>query len=395
MAVAQFEGVIKQRSISVNLAALDERGFDVSNLVDVPIERLLALRGELAASGDMTITEAEIYIKGSHIRSDASDDEGPAWATIDLGQGVMRLIRPDQRMYIEMTREDFQQMAAYSGGGAGDQPDVSQVSGSKTINGLRSNAYDVTTYEGTARVWVSNAHADLATSFQRFAEPLQAMSMGDDSDPSFVVAEHGFPVLVLQTTHDTFEVEEVLAVEPQSVADALFVPPAGYQKMTMAEMMGGLMDEAAGGGAVAAVGSGGFNGGNGAASSAWVEYSISGPVTLNGREDDVVICSNTSDGFKARTLGDWVIDVEAAGSGSGAFPAEFYVAAPEEYDAELSDDNFRTDDRFRGAGTVAITVIGRDQLGLDVVEVEFNASRLESGGGIVIDVQGKLSCSAM
>jgi len=126
-----------------------------------------------------------------------------------------------------------------------------------------------------------------------------------------------------------------------------------------------------------------------------VRYSISGPVTLNGREDDVVLCSNTSDGFMARTLGDWVINVEAEGSGSGTFPAEFYVAAPEEYNAELGDDNFRTDDRFRGRGTVAIAVKGKDQLGLDLVEVEFNASGLESGGGIVIDVQGKLACSAM
>ncbi len=397
VAAAQFEGVIKQRSISVNLEALDERGFDVTNLLDVSIERLMALRGELVATGDMTVTEQEIYIKGSQFRSDATDDEGPAWATVDLGQGVMRLVRPDQRMYIEMTQDDFQQLAAYTGGGSGEQPDVSQVGGSRTINGLRSTAYDVTTYEGTTRVWVSNAHTDLVTSFQRFAEPLKAMSMGDDTDPSFVVAEHGFPVLVLKTTYDTFEVEEVVAVEPQSVDDALFVTPAGYDKMTMAEMMGGMMGGGgAGGGAVAdAGGGGGFNlrGAQGATS--WVEYGISGPVTLNGREDNVVMCSNTSDGFQARTLGDWVIDVEAEGSGSGAFPAKFYVAAPEQYDDKLKDENFRTDDRFYGDGSVAITDKGKDPLGFDLVEVEFNASGLETGGGIVIHVQGKLFCAVM
>ena len=88
-AAAQFEGVIKQRTISVNLAALAERGFDLSNLLDVTVERLLALRGELEAQGDMTVTEEELYIKGSHVRSDFTDDEGPAWASMDLAHSLV------------------------------------------------------------------------------------------------------------------------------------------------------------------------------------------------------------------------------------------------------------------------------------------------------------------
>ncbi len=380
MAAAQFEGVVKQREISVTIAALEERGFDLSSLVDVPIERLLALRGELVASGDMTVTESEIYIKGSRMRvSDETDDDG-AWGIIDLEQGVMLSVQPGQRMYIEMTQDDFRQMGASTGGGAEDQPEVARVGETKTINGLRSVAYDVTTYEGTTRVWVSNDNGGLAAWFQRFAEAFEAMSMDDDTDASSVVAEHGFPMLVLKTTYDMFEVEETFAVEPQSLDDALFVPPAGYQKMTMAEMMGDMMS---GGGA------------GGASSPAWVEYDISGAVTLSGREDDVVMCSSSSDGFQARTLGDWVIDVEADGTGPGTLPAKFYVAAPEQYDDKLRDDDFRTDDRFRGDGTVAITDKGMGPLGLDVVEVEFQASGLESDGGIVIHVQGKLSCTVM
>lgn len=391
VAAAQFEGVIKQRTISVNLAALAARGFDISNLLDVTVEQLLALRGELEALGDMTVTEDDLYIKGNHIRSDFTDDEGPAWASIDLAQGVTRLVRPDQRMYIEMTQDDMKQMAqmaANMGGGPGEQPqpDVSSVGGSKTIGGLRSHAYDVTTTEGTRRIWVSNANVDLATSFRRFAE---TPTFGGETDASSAVAEHGFPMLELWTTYDTFEVEEVVAVEPQSLDDALFAMPAGYRKTTMAEMMSDMM------GGAEAGGGGGFGPGGGAPITAWVEYSISGPVTLSGREDDVVICSSSSDGFKARTLGDWVIDVEADGTGPGSFPAKFYVAAPEQYDDKLRDDNFRTDDRFRGDGTITITVKGKDPLGLDLVEVEFNASSLESGGGIVIHVQGKLSCSVM
>ena len=43
----QFEGIIKQRSITVSMGILEERGFDVSEAIfDVPVERLLALQDE-------------------------------------------------------------------------------------------------------------------------------------------------------------------------------------------------------------------------------------------------------------------------------------------------------------------------------------------------------------
>ncbi len=42
---------------------------------------------------------------------------------------------------------------------------------------------------------------------------------------------------------EDYEVEEVLAVEPGSVDDAMFQPPSGYRKMSMQEMMGSMMQQ--------------------------------------------------------------------------------------------------------------------------------------------------------
>ena len=104
----QFEGVIKQRTISVETYALEDRGFEVSEaILDVATERILALREELEADGVMTVEEGEVHIKGNLIRMDMATEEGPAWATMDLDQGIMRMVQPNEQMYMEWTKEDM------------------------------------------------------------------------------------------------------------------------------------------------------------------------------------------------------------------------------------------------------------------------------------------------
>ena len=107
-AFAQFEGTIKFREISVTRNALGEQGFDMSSAIfDVPTERLLALRDNLVPNGDMTIVETAIYIKGNLIRTDVTEGEEPGYATVDLASGTMRMFNPDEKSYMEMTKEDM------------------------------------------------------------------------------------------------------------------------------------------------------------------------------------------------------------------------------------------------------------------------------------------------
>lgn len=243
----QFEGVIKQRTISISMAVLEEREFDLSAaMFDVPVEQILALQDELRPD-DMTVIDEEIYIKGKMVRADASDEEGQGYVIIDMDQGVWRMVQPDKQMYIEMTAADLDRMrgmmAGMGPGDEGEKPEARDTGITRDINGMACKAYDVETEEGITRVWVSRDDSDLASSFTRFADKIRQMAfMDDELDPSMIVAQHGFPMLVQTLPHDTYsmyQVEEVVSVERQSVSDELFKLPAGLQKRTMADMMEG------------------------------------------------------------------------------------------------------------------------------------------------------------
>ena len=126
----------------------------------------------------------------------------------------------------------------------------------------------------------------------------------------------------------------------------------------------------------------------------FIEYSVTGAVDHSGRDVDVVMCSSSEDGFIIHTLGDWVFTIEADSPSEGEHVASFRVAAPSDV-AELKDDNFRTDDRPTGEGTIVIEGAGRGQMNLRLLKVRFNASDLESDGGAVIHVEGNVGCALM
>ena len=244
LAVAQqFEGVVKQRTISVEKYALEDKGFDMSEAIfDIPTERILALREELEGDGVMTIQQGDVDIKGSMIRMDTETDEGSMYVTMDLEKGIMRMVQPDQRMYIEMTKQDIEKMKSMvpDMGSTSQQSEPRATGLTKSINGMNCTAFDIDTEEGMNRIWVSKDNPQLVKAFSGLMESVSAMSMEEDeTDVSALVAKHGFPVLMLRVGYDTYEIEETLSVEGQSVSDDLFAPPAGYKKMTMADMMGG------------------------------------------------------------------------------------------------------------------------------------------------------------
>lgn len=241
---AQFEGVVKQRTISLDRSALEDKGFEVSeSMFDVPTERILALRDELEGDGAMHVEEIAVYMKGRMVRSDMETDEGPMYAMMDLEQGIMRMVQPSQSRYIEITKQDMERMKSMMpdmGGASSLQPEPRETGLSKSINGMSCVAYDIDKDEGTTRVWVSKDNAQLVEAFSGLMEGVNAMAMDEDeTDESALVAKYGFPVLTLRLGHDTYEIEETLSVDSQSVSDELFAVPAGYSKMTMADMMGG------------------------------------------------------------------------------------------------------------------------------------------------------------
>jgi hypothetical protein len=382
--VAQdFEGVVRQRTIEVYLDALADQGLDVSSaLFEISIDEILALRSRLEADGSMTVSEDEILIKGHLMRMDASDQEsGPGYATIDLRAGVTRMVSLDEGMYIEVTRADLEQMGGFGGEFESDPPTVTETGRTRTINGMNATAYEVSSSDGESLIWVSNDDPELTRSFGQLVEGVSSMSMEDAADPAVMVLEYGVPVLVQALDYDMYRIEEVMSVDRRSVSGDAFDPPTGLQRMTMQDMMGGAMPL---GGGAAESESLGILGALSEMESppAWVEYEVSGGWDVSGREDDVVMCSGTEDGFMGRSLGDVIIDLEADGPGDGRHEMSIYVAD-------------MTGRRFEGRGVLTVRPTGEESFGFPIYDVEFEGAGLESRDGGVLSVRGTMACAGM
>ena len=236
-----LEGVIKLRTISVDREGLYTRGFDDAEaILDMPIERILALRAELESDGYLNYEEVETTFKGDLVRSDISAEGMVAWIVMDLDKGTMQMVQPAENMVMEMTRADMERITAMSGDMEDMAPEMEVVETGLTrkINGWNCVAYDVSNYEETNRVWVSNDDPRLTKAYRSFGEAMTKMSMGEEVSADFLVAEHGFPILSQRVTDGMYDIDEVISFERGSVSDALFVIPAGYRKINMAQMMG-------------------------------------------------------------------------------------------------------------------------------------------------------------
>ena len=131
-----------------------------------------------------------------------------------------------------------------------------------------------------------------------------------------------------------------------------------------------------------------------AQSEVYIEYSVTGSATASGRDGEVVLCSKGDDAFNIHSMGTWVISIDAPSAEPGEHEAQLRVAAPDDVTA-LHDDNFRTDDRLYGDGTIVIERAGTGQASLPLVRVRFAAKGLASDTGAKIDVEGTLVCAVM
>lgn len=124
-----------------------------------------------------------------------------------------------------------------------------------------------------------------------------------------------------------------------------------------------------------------------------IEYRVSGHLEASGTEVDVMLCS-TIEGtrWEARSLGNWVIGVEAATQGTGAHQAEFYVAAPQ---GMIEHEAVARDPRFTGTGQVTVEELGTDALGLKILKGEFSATGITNDYEHAIDISGTFTCSLL
>jgi hypothetical protein len=250
-----FEGVITTRQVTLGERALSllldpadlEAGrIDHHAVFALPMEEILELAHQL--DSDVGIDSLVYSMKGSQLRvSGDFSDEMPGYALLDFGAGIFRLVQPAQKMYLELTREDFE---TYKAMAAEPEPSTSALQArptgaTKVINDMACSAYEIETDAWITLAWVTPELEDLVGAFVEFESRMKEMGMtetGDESQVFSVVAQHGFPVMEQTfTMFDSYAVEyeirEVLNVERRPLTAELFTVPADFQKLGIMEML--------------------------------------------------------------------------------------------------------------------------------------------------------------
>lgn len=128
-----------------------------------------------------------------------------------------------------------------------------------------------------------------------------------------------------------------------------------------------------------------------AAAQTWMEFSVSGTVSVSERVEDTMLCSKTEDGLLGQGGMDWVIEFEAPSAAPATHTARFRVSAPASVTA-LHDDDDRTDDRLTGEGSITVESAGAGQMNIPLLKIAFKADGLSSRTGATLDLTGTMIC---
>jgi hypothetical protein len=257
-----FEGKIRMRTISVDAVSLLELVYgaeeaeaaaeapelSADQVFDIPTDRIVAMAE--AEEGAVSVSEMNFYLTGDRIRVDGEAGlETGGFMLIDFATGAMRMVMPEERIYLEITAEDMERMRAEGAGeeqGAGS-PQVRALGMTREISGMRCAAYEVRYEDELARVWVAAELRDVANAFNAFVERMRLFGMAEGEEEAGLevfeaIKQHGFPAMV-QTLRgdpaypDSYEIEDVLSVERGSLPASLFEIPASYEKKSLEDLL--------------------------------------------------------------------------------------------------------------------------------------------------------------
>lgn len=240
-----FEGTIAMRTVVTSLAASPA---DPAALFARPADEVAAEAQR--AGGDVTIDSVTLFIKGSRLRVQGHG-VGAGYVVFDYEHRAFRLVNPAQRAYVEWTADEFKAAVRHDSGARAPpqadttaeapMPRVRALGTTRTINGMECEAYEVRTANAIAHVWVTAAHPDLVTTFTHYLEAAGQLMLFEDveRDPEALVVDRGFPVLVqtLVPARTTYRVSEAVAIDPRPLTDDLFDAPAGYQRLTLSDLI--------------------------------------------------------------------------------------------------------------------------------------------------------------
>jgi hypothetical protein len=226
----EFQAQLTERTIRVTqerlVAMIGKDATDAAKVFAIPVERFEAM-AQTPDSG-VVLSTTTFPIGGSRARVDGVGPKKDMYVLIDYQRGVSYLVKPDAKTYVELS-PGLSDGPARTPGPAS----LKRLNQTARIHGQDTTAYDIKSDLGTARVWVSAAHKELAKFYQqvRAATPKLRADGGNLRELSTAMsAEHGTPIRLQLFDENGYTIVDLVSVEKKTFPADTFTIPAGFQK---------------------------------------------------------------------------------------------------------------------------------------------------------------------
>lgn len=180
-------------------------------------------------------------VKGDKIRIEMPGQKGMGGMIMDPAKKETLVLMDEQKMYMVMAMPDVQAQAAAAKPG---DVKLEKTGQKEKILGYEAEKYISTSDGTTTELWLAEG---LGT-FMSFSRSNPMAGRGGKAQPSqewerALAGKELFPLRVISKDKggkESFKMEAT-AINKQALPDALFTPPAGYQKLDMGGMMKGMM----------------------------------------------------------------------------------------------------------------------------------------------------------
>ena len=180
-------------------------------------------------------------MKGGKIRVEMPGQKAMGGMIMDPAKRETTVIMDAQKMYMTMAMPD---VAAMATGAKSENVKFEKTGEKETILGYSAEKYRVVDGDTTTEMWLAEG---LGTFMMANAGNPMAGGRGGAPAPQgwekALAGKELFPLRVVgksKAGRETLRMD-VTAIEKKTLPDALFTPPAGYQKLDMGGMMKGMM----------------------------------------------------------------------------------------------------------------------------------------------------------
>ena len=190
---------------------------------------------EMSGQGDKA--KMTIWTKDSHIRMAVAGKDMPGEMIMRDGMSTMLMIMPAQRMYMEMQIPDMSGKMGGDSGKSGDKVPFEKTGNTKEIEGYEAHEFVFEDGPEKMVIWATEELGAMpmarGPAMQGYAAAMQKVT---GLSAFFPLEMTGYNKKGKKTYRMLIK-----DIDEKELPDSMFLPPAGYRKMTMPAGMGGFM----------------------------------------------------------------------------------------------------------------------------------------------------------